>query len=837
MSHVDSWFLHQYQEVAEPAFVPAPVPVPSFDWYVQQPPPVLPLEVTPSQITFIGVGVADVAISKFDTPDPVVVDSVLVYSVFLLNSGPDPARDVVVVDTLPLSVDFVTAIPSQGSAALVGNVLTWNVGDLIGGAFLDVHVIPRVTGVISNTAEIESMLDIDLTPAAPVIEETTVIPVLQQPSLELPQFPPVMPEGMFVEPIQVSVAILSTIDWLVQNPEIVAGPEPLRLEGWAVSDVVQVAPIGWLVQNPEMVRAAEPLTLWAWVSSPPIEVAPIGWLIQNPEMVAQPEPLSLWAWAISDIVQVASFDWHITQPTPIFELGRPELARAHFAPEATIAEVPFVPAQQDIPIFPVNLVTDTAVTEPIRADVAPLDWLVQNPDQVSAPVSPVQWTEAHPLGEPPLSIGWLIQNADQVFQSIDARYLEAKTTPVLFGVTDIAITKNDNLDPVMVGDTLVWRLTVTNNGPDTASLVTVTDTLPAGVTFISAIPSQGVPVFLLGTVTWVVGTLPVGVSETLDITVMVTTASNKVNTATAVVSLEFDPDPSNDSDTEETTVNAAPATYVQRVDQFEIAPTPLFSEMLNPFVPTQPAEVAFDWFVQQATQIVEEAFRQGEGVLPPFVDPVASFDWYVQGPEFVVSEEDWQQGISVWDLTDVTPAPPLPDFGWWTQSSEPRFDVQRFEQFVDGAQTYIFEVVTPMAPCDGLDLFFQQALIAHLKNDAALVAFLPEGAAGIREEHWHGAAYQYPCVRVGQPTLIPYGGRDDCCQARVSFRVLGFSKADSTRNAQILQGLITAALQGKQLSTAELRTTGIYASTIDPVRPTRESWIGNVNFETLVRTK
>jgi uncharacterized repeat protein (TIGR01451 family) len=56
---------------------------------------------------------------------------------------------------------------------------------------------------------------------------------------------------------------------------------------------------------------------------------------------------------------------------------------------------------------------------------------------------------------------------------------------------DLAITKTDAADPVIVNGNVVYTLTIRNDGPAAATGVTVTDTLPAGVTFVSAVPSQG----------------------------------------------------------------------------------------------------------------------------------------------------------------------------------------------------------------------------------------------------------------------------------------------------------------------------------------------------------
>src|SRR3990172_2142212 len=51
---------------------------------------------------------------------------------------------------------------------------------------------------------------------------------------------------------------------------------------------------------------------------------------------------------------------------------------------------------------------------------------------------------------------------------------------------DLSITKTDSPDPVVAGAPLTYTLSVRNAGPSDATTVTVTDTLPGGVTNVSA---------------------------------------------------------------------------------------------------------------------------------------------------------------------------------------------------------------------------------------------------------------------------------------------------------------------------------------------------------------
>jgi uncharacterized repeat protein (TIGR01451 family) len=119
---------------------------------------------------------------------------------------------------------------------------------------------------------------------------------------------------------------------------------------------------------------------------------------------------------------------------------------------------------------------------------------------------------------------------------------------------DLSITKSDSPDPVTVGNNLTYTVTVKNNGPSGATGVTMTDSLPGTVTFVSATPSQG-NCTGTATVTCNLGSLTNGASATITIVVTPTQAGGISNTA-RVAANEADPNTNNNSATEPTTVNA-----------------------------------------------------------------------------------------------------------------------------------------------------------------------------------------------------------------------------------------------------------------------------------------
>jgi uncharacterized repeat protein (TIGR01451 family)/CSLREA domain-containing protein len=125
---------------------------------------------------------------------------------------------------------------------------------------------------------------------------------------------------------------------------------------------------------------------------------------------------------------------------------------------------------------------------------------------------------------------------------------------------DLAITKSGAPNPVVSGNRLTYTLTVTNNGPQDATDVTVTDPLPDNVHFNSVASSQGScsrsttkPAPKDGTITCSLGNLANAAGASITIVVTTTTPGTLTNSAT-VVGNETDPNQSNNTATAKTTV-------------------------------------------------------------------------------------------------------------------------------------------------------------------------------------------------------------------------------------------------------------------------------------------
>ena len=120
---------------------------------------------------------------------------------------------------------------------------------------------------------------------------------------------------------------------------------------------------------------------------------------------------------------------------------------------------------------------------------------------------------------------------------------------------DLGITKSASPNPAEVGLNLSYRIVVTNNGPATATNVSVTDNLPTGVPVVSTATSQG-SCSGTGPVICAIGNLSSGNSAVVTIVVTPASAGQISNTATATAN-ETDFNGGNNSSTINTLVQPA----------------------------------------------------------------------------------------------------------------------------------------------------------------------------------------------------------------------------------------------------------------------------------------
>ncbi|HYB93487.1 MAG TPA: SdrD B-like domain-containing protein, partial [Vicinamibacterales bacterium] len=104
---------------------------------------------------------------------------------------------------------------------------------------------------------------------------------------------------------------------------------------------------------------------------------------------------------------------------------------------------------------------------------------------------------------------------------------------------DLSVTKAVDVNVPQVGSDVLFTITVSNAaGMSTATGVTLSDVLPAGLTFVSASASQG----SFSGSTWTVGTVAPGDTKTLSITATMATSGNKTNFVQVWTANQFDID-------------------------------------------------------------------------------------------------------------------------------------------------------------------------------------------------------------------------------------------------------------------------------------------------------
>ncbi len=503
---------------------------------------------------------ADLSIAITDSPDPVLGGANLVYTIAVANAGPSTATSLVMTDTLPAGVGFVSATGTNWSCSQAAGVVTCTRASQATGAGNNITITvtaPLTSGTITNTATIAAAsTDPDNTDNTD--SEDTTVNANADLSVSITDSPdPVNAAGTLTYTVTVANAGPATASSLTMTDTLPAGVTFVSATG-----------TGWTCTQAAGVVTCTRATL-AITTAPAITItvtAPSeGGTITNTATIdaTNPDPDATDDSDSETTTVTARADLAVTQtdnPDPVIANGTltytvsvtnngPSTAQSVTLTDTLPATATFVSVNGGATWScsqAAGVVTCTRAT--LAPGAAPNITIV-----VTAPAQGGTITNTAAI-------------ATTTTDPVAANNSDSETTTVTASA-DLAISQTDNPDPVTASSSLQYIVTVTNNGPSNAATLTMTDTLPAGVTFVSATGTGWTCSQAAGVVTCTRAALNTGVTAPA-ITITVTAPANGTtltNTA-AIAAATGDPNNTNNSSTETTTVTSSANLSITKID-------------------------------------------------------------------------------------------------------------------------------------------------------------------------------------------------------------------------------------------------------------------------------
>ncbi len=507
----------------------------------------------------------DLAITKSDSTDPVIAGETLIYTLQVTNNGPSDASGVTVTDELPDEVTFVTGISDQGLVAETDGIVTVDIGDLAAGAdpveiTITVIVDPANRSTLLNDAAV-SGTELDIDDTNNFVQEPTAVESQIDLAVDKVGAPAtVAVGGQIVYTLQVTNNGPSEATGVTVTDNLPSGVQYVS----GTSDQGTVTESGGIVTIDvgDLASDADPVEITITVLVEPTDDD----TRLNEAEVDGFEP---------ETDETNNIDSAITNVTPVIDL----------AIEKTASSTSVAAGDQLVYTL---LVTNNGPSDATGVTVT--DELPAGVQYVSG--SSDQGTVSESGGIVTVDVGALDAGADPIEITITvdvdpshraALFNEAEVegdqeesnlnnntdtleTPVVVEV-DLAIIKADSPDPVVAGQELTYTLSVVNNGVSDATGVIVTDELPDGLVYRSAVTTVGTVSETGGTVTVDIGDLASGASVVITIEVDVDPSVRDTITNTAQVdSTEPDTFEDNNEDDQPTTVQANVDLAVTKAD-------------------------------------------------------------------------------------------------------------------------------------------------------------------------------------------------------------------------------------------------------------------------------
>jgi uncharacterized repeat protein (TIGR01451 family) len=452
--------------------------------------------------------VADVGIGK-SGPASVLATSNVVYTISVTNFGPSSASGVVVTDTLPAGVSFISA---SGGGANNSGTVTWTLGNLINGQVsnVTVTVTAPASGSLTNLATVSTPTgDPNLTNNTSVPVITTVTPVAD---VGIGKSGPasVLATSNVVYTISVTNFGPSSASGVVVTDSLPAGVTFVSASGGGANNSGTVT---WTLGN----------LINGQVSNVTVTVtAPTSGSLTNVASVSTPT-------GDPNLTNNTSVPV-ITTVTPVADVGIGKSGPASVLATSnvvyTISVTNFGPSSASSVVVTDSLpagVTFVSASGGGANNSGTVTWTLGN--LINGQVSNVTVTVTAPAS------GSLTNLATVSTPTGDPNLTNNTSVPVITTITPVADVGIGKSGPasVLATSNVVYTISVTNFGPSSASGVVVTDSLPAGVTFVSA---SGGGANNSGIVNWTLGTLANGAVSNLTLTIKAPASGSLTNLAT-----------------------------------------------------------------------------------------------------------------------------------------------------------------------------------------------------------------------------------------------------------------------------------------------------------------
>jgi uncharacterized repeat protein (TIGR01451 family)/fimbrial isopeptide formation D2 family protein len=478
---------------------------------------------------------------KSASPSPARAGDLLTYTLAYTVTGDEPVYGVVVSDTVPENTTFVTATMPHN---LVGNTVLWPLGDFLPPE----SGITQATGVLTLVVRVDSpLVSGTVIYNAVVITDTSGLtdtdeittPVESAHTLHITK-------TASPSPVQAGGLLTYTLAWAVTGNQPALGVTisdtlPVRTTYVACSGA-PCAESGGVVTwalgtvNPP---ASGVVTLVVRVDSPLVS----GTVIYNAVAITDTSGLTDTAEVTTPVQSSHSLSVTKTADPAVVQAG--DLLTYTLAWAVSGNEPAFgVTVSDTVPVS----TTYQACYGGLWCGLEPGGVVTWYLNTVNPPASGVVTLVVRVDSGVPA--GAFIYNAVAITDTSGLTDTDDITTPVQTRA-DLAVTKSDDPDPVIVGTLLTYTLLVTNNGPSVARNTAVTDTQPPEVAFVSAEPAQSSGPNPL---VWSLGDLAVGEVRRLTVTVRVLVTTTDVFTNAVVVGSDTpDDNPGNNGDEEPTT--------------------------------------------------------------------------------------------------------------------------------------------------------------------------------------------------------------------------------------------------------------------------------------------